>query len=309
MRQVMAILCSDIHLQARAPVARAGELSWWEAMARPLREVAALQRQHRCPVLVAGDVFDRWNAPPEVINFAFQELPDGCIAIPGQHDLPHHALPDIRRSAYWTLVEAGRMGHLEPGVHHIHTPGDKLLRVGAFPWGCPLQPVEPKKDVVSLALVHRYCWKTGSGYTGAPETAKVGRHMRDLGGYDVAVFGDNHKGFLIDVVQGGPVVLNCGGFMRRTSDELGYQPHIGLLYEDGEVERHALDCTQDVMQRTQAAEVAVVENAIDAGTFLAELEALGCSRLDFEAALKHHMDANKTSARVRELVLGAVNGR
>ena len=303
--EVIAILCSDIHLQARPPAARAGEPSWWEAMARPLREVAALQAAAGCPVLIAGDVFDRWNAPPEVINFALRELPEQCYAVPGQHDLPHHALPDIKRSAYWTLAETGKLHHLPPGVHEIQTPADPIL-VGAFPWGVDLQPAPPS-DLLRLALVHRYCWRTGSGYVGAPETHKVAKHLRDLAGYDVAVFGDNHKGFLIDVVQGGPVVMNCGGFMRRTADELAYQPQIGLLLADGSVVRHALDCSSDVMERPRAASTEQAAS-IDAGRFLQELEALGCSRLDFEAALRHYMDGNHTPAQVRELVLGAVRG-
>ena len=116
---VIALLVGDIHLSAKAPLCRAKEPDWFEAMARPLMELVDLQKQIGKesdgipPILCAGDVFDRWNSPPELINFALEYLPPQMYSIPGQHDLPNHNYNEIDRSAYWTLVAANKITNVE----------------------------------------------------------------------------------------------------------------------------------------------------------------------------------------------------
>lgn len=322
-RRVVAILCSDIHLQLRPPVARSVEDDWFEAMRRPMRQVRDLQQRHECPVLIAGDIFDRWNAPPEVINFAIDELPDRVYAIPGQHDLPHHDYNARHRSAYGTLAKAGRIVDLEAGMRHP-IPGTNIM-VSPFPWGVPIETVDPEAaefqnpdydwlhvaqnldyDWLHVALIHRYVWKTDCGYPGAPKEAKLGAFKKVLTGYAAAVFGDNHKGFH---VERGPVnVLNCGGFMRRKIDEVSYEPHVGLLFEDGLIDRVALDCSEDEFIDVAEA-TAVVERALEMGEFVAELSALGKEGLDFLEAVKRFLDNNHITGRIREIALAAVELR
>jgi hypothetical protein len=275
-------------------------------MARPLRELSALQVRYGCPVLVAGDIFDRWNAPPEVINFALDHLPAECYAVPGQHDLPHHAYDDIRRSAYWTLATTGKITNVEPGSLLHVAPG---LVVGGFGWGEPLRPLSREEGlaVVTVALIHRYVLLRGCGYVGAPDSAKVAAYVGDLAGWDAAVFGDNHKGFLLDGVKEVPVVLNCGGFMRRKIDERDYQPHIGLLYSEGTVQRHALDCTADIFSHPTAAPTDTPTDTPDTTEFLAGLRALGDESLDYRAAVLRYMEANGTPPATREIVLNAMD--
>ena len=110
---VIAVLCSDIHLSLKCPVARSAEPNWLEATKRSLDELRSVAEEHNAHVVVAGDIFDRWNSPPEIINFAIENLPN-CYAIPGQHDLPNHRYEEIERSAYYTLIKAGIIENLNP---------------------------------------------------------------------------------------------------------------------------------------------------------------------------------------------------
>jgi len=87
--KVLAILMADIHLSLKAPIWRSAEPDWLDAQARPLKEVKLLQDKYKCPVICAGDIFDRsrktadgWNAPAELINYAIEYLPDDMYAIP-----------------------------------------------------------------------------------------------------------------------------------------------------------------------------------------------------------------------------------
>ena len=112
MPEKIAILCSDLHLSHRPPLARAREPDWYEAMMHPLDELDDLTGDN-LPVICGGDVFDKWNSPPELINFALAELPGTMESVAGQHDLPHHSWPERRKSAYWTLVESGKIKTLD----------------------------------------------------------------------------------------------------------------------------------------------------------------------------------------------------
>ena len=301
MPDVRAILVSDIHLQARAPVARSTEPDWFAAMLRPLEEIGALAERHDAPVLYAGDIFDRWNSSPEVINFAIKHLPRGH-AVPGQHDLPNHNYDDIKRSAYWTLVEAGRLVNLEPGV------GTNVAGVCVYGWpwgfgiGPPTEPPEPGR--LRVAVCHAFIYTPATGYPGAPPASRITAFKERLAGYDVAAFGDNHKGF-IKTIRDGPTVINCGGLMCRKVDEVSYEPGVGLLLADGTVERHLLDCSEDMfIDITEAAEL--VERALDMTEFVSGLRGLGASdALDFVEALKRFLDGNNITDRIRSIVLEA----
>jgi hypothetical protein len=63
-KKIVAIVCSDIHLKHKPPLCRWGEDDWYEAMQRPLLQLQHLADKYDAPILYAGDIFDRWNPPP-----------------------------------------------------------------------------------------------------------------------------------------------------------------------------------------------------------------------------------------------------
>lgn len=298
---VRSILVSDLHLQASAPVARSGEPCWFAAMARPLAQLRELAAVHGCPILYAGDIFDRWNASAEVINFALEHLPPGW-AVPGQHDLANHNYGEIKRTAYWTLCEAGVLVNLEPGVP-TETSGGVVAH--GFPWGHPPEPITKGRHPehrFDVAVIHRFIYTKGKGYTGAPEDRKASAAVGTLAGFDAAAYGDNHKGFITKV--GGVPVCNCGGFMRRKVDERAARPGVGLLMGDGTIERHRFDLAGEHFAEASEAEEAVGK-LLDMSAFVEGLEGLGDGELEFVAALRQFLRDNKTEKEVAALVLAA----
>jgi DNA repair exonuclease SbcCD nuclease subunit len=297
---VIAILCSDFHLSSKPPIARAEEPDWFDAMARPLEEIKKLKEKHGAIILFAGDLFDKWNANAEVINFALAVLPT-MYAIPGQHDLPYHNYDLIKKSAYWTMVEALKISS---------EPPRKLLELGwgfevqSFPWGFPIKPFPSQSDKnMSVALVHSYIWVEGKSYPGAPKEARMSSKRKDLEGYDVAVFGDNHKGFLTHC--GATTVFNCGGLMRRKSDEIEYTPQVGLLHQSGKVTIHELDTSQDIITKTTEKEP--TDEDMELQEFLERLTGLENSCLDFREAVKQALDQKKLSKAVTKIILEAMD--
>jgi DNA repair exonuclease SbcCD nuclease subunit len=305
---VLAVCCSDIHLSHRPPLFRSAEPDWYAAMARTLDELSLFGTMYNCPIVVAGDIFDKWNPPPELINFAIKHLPK-CFAVPGQHDLPNHNYDERTRSAYWTLVEAGVVENLHPGSAY---PNDQLVLHG-FPWGFDITPPMEKAHSLSinLAVIHRYVWsrKLNTGYPGAPEEALGNRMISKLKGYDAAIFGDNHRGF--EISQG---IMNCGALIRRKSDEADYVPCVSLLKvaAKGEIDIQRVplaSAKQDVFLKPGDAVAKMVKDHPEVETFVAELMSLGDSTMDFREALERFFRGNSVVDGVRKIILECLEGK
>jgi DNA repair exonuclease SbcCD nuclease subunit len=222
------------------------------------------------------------------------EIPT-IYTIPGQHELPYHQIEKIKESAYWTLS-------LARAIKSIHRPDSKYMirkdtALVGFPFGKPLQKVTIPGDV-KIALVHDYVWIPGHSYPNAPKSQYLKKSKRDKWhGYDVVVFGDNHKGFLTK--RGSTTIFNCGALMRRKSDEIDYKPMVGLLFSDGSVKPHYLDISEDKhLSVEEAKEKERREEEFDMAEFAAELAKLGDSALDFEAAIEEFCKVNKVMAQV-----------
>lgn len=265
---------------------------------------------------MAGDFFDRWNPPSELINFALRSMPE-MIGVPGNHDLPCHAYKDIRRSAYWTLVEAGKLQNIEPDCPMTIGIAGKALVLHGFGCGHPVRPLKlPSRGSLALhvAVVHEYLWVPGHGYKDAPNNQRVGKVRKNLAGYDLAVYGDNHSGFdvkrfasIAGKVLDFPHICNVGGFFRRKIDEKTYQPSVGLLHEDGTVSRQYLDCSADKWL-DECTELPGI-NDIGFQSFLESLSELGEQAMDFAAVVHRLLERDKVSQRVKDFVLQALGGK
>lgn len=290
MSNYKALFVSDIHLSAKPPALRSLEPDWYEAMARPIREMRRLAEKLDVPIVCGGDVFDHWNPPAELITFAIQELPK-MYAVPGQHDLSNHSYEDIERTGYWTLVEAGVIHHLEPSSPYRV----RDLELYGFPWGFPITPCERfDNDYTRIAVIHAYCWEGQHKYMHAPDSGNVKNFK--LSGYDVAVFGDNHINWVVGRV------INCGGFMRRHKPDLDREPMIGLLTKSGKIEKHLLNTSDDIYSPPEEDDI-VETGAIEIGNFTDSLLGLKDSKdLDFLQLIRRWCKKNKIPGRVLSLI-------
>jgi DNA repair exonuclease SbcCD nuclease subunit len=300
---VVAVCLSDVHLSLTAPLARQEEPSWLAAMERTWQEVKDLAEQHGCPILCAGDVFDKWSAPSELVNWALDKLPV-LHSIPGNHDLPGHSPELEHRGAYGTLVRAGKLvplGARPTYVNELALYGTRLGR--RIP-----RPVmtEGHTLCINVLLMHEYLWVPGCAFSHAPPEQRLGKQVRRFKGYDVIVVGDNHMGFLREF-RDGSVVINTGTLMRRRSDEAAYRPSVGLIHRSGHVHRHYLDTSQDVFHATEH-ESKPEDHEVDPDVshFLEELRALKGTRLDFRGAIKHYLARKGISAATRKVLLEAL---
>lgn len=305
---IIAILLADIHLSLNPPVWRSAESDWMLTQCDVLAQVMELRDKYDCPVICVGDIFDRWNACPELINFAIAYLPDGMYAIPGQHDLPLHQIEDIRRSAYWTLVEANKIKNIKPFRHKNFAICLDNFVIYGFPFGENLvELIRPNDDKIHIAAIHDYIWIPGHSYPNAPDERMLKKlHHNPVGGkfygYDVVVYGDNHKGFMTHA--GKTTIFNCGTLMRRKSDEIDYKPQVGLLLKSGEIVPHYLDISEDKYLETMEEEISP---ELDMTSFMKELEKLGETVLDFKERMEQlFLHTKKISTQAKQIIIEAM---
>lgn len=307
---VLAICLADVHLSHNAPAARQTEEDWYGVQRNYLQQLLAIQKQFQAPVVIAGDVMHKWNAPAELISLAIKWLPE-CYAVPGQHDLPWHEYDNLKRSAFYTLMEAGKIKLLEPSKPIEVGEGNYVVRLHGFPYGFPVKPCKDPMDMlVELAVVHDYIWVGDHSYPGAPEDKNTKAYRSRLRGYDAAIFGDNHKGFLSGKTdkQGHRLeILNAGTFMRRNTDERNYQPVVGLLQRDGTFVRHKLDVSRDTFtDEKELAKTLVATGNLE--ELMERLVALRDAATDFEGTLRTCVNQPDVPAEVRRWVLKALEG-
>jgi hypothetical protein len=250
------------------------------------------------PILCAGDVFDRWNSPPELINWAIENLTP-MYAVPGQHDMPHHDPEQLRRSAYWTLTEVGMLVNVcEPPRTFAGS-----MKVHGWGWGAEIGPPEPEDGCLNIALIHSYAYPRGGGHPGAREDQSLAGYRDRLKGYDVAVFGDNHQTFRADV--GETRVVNCGCLIPRKQNERDHRPVVHILHDDCEIQMQYLDTLEDWWAEPVEEKEGIVRlDELD--DFVEELQSLNRDSLDFRAAVERYLDDNETGKEARQAVLEAM---
>jgi len=297
MKKVLAIFVSDLHLSHTPPIWRSCESDWYTVQERALKELRAIKDVHSCPIFCAGDVFDKWNSPPELINFALQHLPQ-MYAIPGQHDLPNHNLKEMHRSAYWTLVKAGKIVHLEgdAGVN------GRQFTVHGFAFG---RKIKKRKTSTKnhIALIHQYNWVPKASYEKAPKKQRVTKKRKEFGGYDIVLCGDNHIAF--EKMLGKTLFWNCGGFMRRHSDEIKYRPRVGLLMEDGTMKNHRLKSYRSD-KHISVDPKSDKQADMDLTELGNELLKLNDARFDFQVAVNRYMQKYNVRREVMEIIMKSI---
>ncbi len=297
--KVIAICCSDIHLSLTSPIWRSNEPDWLEAQYKAVVQVIKKAKKYECPILIAGDLFHKWNSPPELVNFAiktFRKSTQAIFVIAGQHDLPHHDYKLIEKSSLFTLELADVIRIIHPNKY----AGFYNSYVEGVPYGFIYDGEDTCEDL-EIVMAHQYVYDGSHKYKGAPVESKITKdcHIngQDFGGLDVVIFGDNHDGFIIK--RGVTTIINCGCLIRRRSDEKDYEPQVGIIYEDGSVKSEKLNTDREKFIELKGD---ATIDGIDLSTFFEQLGSLSELNLEFEELVKRYVESHKVSQIVIDIV-------
>jgi len=225
------IACADLHLRTDVPRCRTDDFicAQWEKVAF----LRVLKREFpHALVTCSGDLFDYWNdgaASPKLIAEVITRLPD-MLAIPGQHDLPHHSLENYKDSSLYAL-QCGRSNVVVSlGNGHPITHGD--VDFHCCPFGVnPKQVQRAKKPRMNVLLWHKYVWSGNKPIPTATDESKGHAILNRFPGYDLIITGDNHIPFHC-CSDDGRMLINCGSMMRTTTIQKDYKPAVWLIQLD-----------------------------------------------------------------------------
>ena len=235
MAKPFLIACGDLHLCETAPIFRSAEPDWFAAQARSLRWLKAFGQTYACPIVIAGDLFDKAVGSSRLLNFAIDECPQ-AYAIAGNHDLPYHNREKLPLSAYGNLMRAGTIRDLDD-VAIFSYGAERTVALYGFPYGKPFAPCAKQADI-DVAVVHSLIWAGESQYSRIAPDAHFSRVKDRLPGYDFYIFGDNHETILHDNL------VNCGTFYRRARGQETFSPVVALLSDTG-IELQKIPVSQD----------------------------------------------------------------
>lgn len=263
---------------------RSKEPSWLEAMKRSLDELRELQQELEVPIFCAGDIFDCWYGAyksSELINFALTNLPK-MVAIPGQHDLPHHNSSLLSKSAIYTLAHNKSIDLFLEDVYSYKKEGF-VIQVSLISFDKPLFSAPKSKADIRICVHHRYVCTNTDRYPTADKQYYVSHLPKEVTTYDIAVFGDNHKGFVSQLEN--TLIWNCGTFFIRKADELKYRPRLGILTASSHMIPYYLDTSKDIYLESSALDNYLEKNMRD---FVQSLQ-IEQSSLDFVEAIKQYI--------------------
>jgi len=232
----IALLVSDLHIRHTTPSART-EKCWYTVMEQVYGELENMANRNdlSLPIICAGDIFDKWNPPAEVVSWAMHNLPP-MYAIPGNHDLEGHDYNRRMRGAYGALVRSRVIVDLPIDRWYTITCEPTRFRIWAMPWN-QYQTPKPEitnPEVLNLLVVHKYIYAGSACHAHAPDTAELGQSNYLFKEFHAALIGDNHIPWQVGTIY------NHGGFIPHNSDQKHLKPAVGILYSNGAIERKAL---------------------------------------------------------------------
>lgn len=287
-----AILTADLHLRDDQPVCRTDD--FFQAQARKILWLCDLQREYKCPIFDAGDVFNTWKPSHALVRWAIRELPDNMYTIPGNHDLPQHSLDLFNKCGLGVLQASGIVNVL--CGEDIELPD---LRISSFPWNCTLD----NERYGDVALCHVMTYKGRNPWPGCTAMGAL-ELLQYMKGFDLVVTGHNHKSFVVE--HHGRLLVNPGSLTRQNADQEDFKPSVYLWYsEDNHVEQVFVPIEENVISREHLEKVENREERIDA--FVERLSGDFEINLSFENNLEQFFGANRIRGKTKELIMEAMH--
>ena len=286
-KQVIAILTADWHLREKSPRCRQDD--FWSAQWDKVEQVAHLQREHKCPVLHAGDLFHHWRPSPWLLSQCIKRMPRHFWTVLGNHDLPYHRLDHAERSGMEVLKQAGAVRILS---------------------GCHFGEIPQQQQIVQLGDVevlvwHKFVWAHKGQKDHLLEDrltkASVVLESQESLGCDVILTGDNHDPFIVAVRD--RKLVNPGPLTRQSVDQ--QPPRVVLLYDDTSVD--SLELQYDLGAIVVEEKKVLEQQEKRMQSFIERLEGDWVADMDFRTNLESYARQNKVPPDVMELVWQALD--
>lgn len=317
-RKADAIITADWHITGTPFRCRTDDVlkTQWNKV----EDILWLQREHKCPILIAGDIFDKAKPPLWVVNNLLVLLKQNeeieprattlglsVVAIPGNHDMPNHNRELLSKSAYGLLGEALNLNtfiDLSDPEDNIYL-SKKYCVVGfGFDNKLSNQDIDLAFNTDrKVALAHMMTYKGRAPYPGCTAPGCVSL-LKQFPEYDLIVTGDNHKTFTAEYE--GRLLINPGSMLRKAADQINHKPCVFLWYaDDNTCEPHYLPAPKDAITTEHLEEAEEHDLRIQA--FANRLDGKFEAGLNFTENLKNFLRENKVPDSVQSKIWEAVD--
>lgn len=285
------IVGGDLHAGNLKPDCRDDD--YLDALLEKIAFFSKLQRLYGCPIIFPGDLFDQWKADSVLLNKLLKVWPKGVVlAVPGQHDLPQHNIELQEKTAFQTLVLAGKIQDV------ASTPyvGERVTVCGRAWGGEEPHEAHPAAIAGKVLVWHVTTWE--KPFAPGQKAGEATRLLKANKGWGLIVTGDNHQTF--ECKDGNRLLLNAGSVMRMRSDQIDHKPCVFLWRKDGRYQKEFIPIDVQVVSRDARERDKAREERVDA--FVEKLAGDGEVALSFDdnvdALLKKEDDVE-----VKRLVL------
>lgn len=301
MNKPTAILTGDSHLRDTRPVSRCDD--YWKAQWHKVEFLGELQSEYNCPILDAGDILDKWNCSPYLLNTCLAKLPP-ITTIPGNHDLPHHNLDELNKSGlsvlqyYKTRVLQDRWVELEG----FHAYGQSYHHQSSNIDMCDIH-----RDWPTVLLTHEMVWHKDPPYPGLDSKTNALTILKKYPDFNLIVSGHNHQAFVVE--HEGRLLVNPGSMMRMSADQKDFKPRCYLWYEQtNTVEPVYYPIEEDVFDlqhlELKKAQNEKIENFTNKLTIKDE-----DIDLDYKQNVLNYLETNRVRNQTKEIITDVINRR
>lgn len=228
------IVTGDWHLRKNKPRCRLDD-NWIETQKKHLRQIAYESSARKCPVLIAGDVFNTPVVAEEIVNLFLefcQLMNSDVLFIAGNHDLPEHAMEKVDKSSIGILFNVIALGTTKL------VSLDKYRKELSYAhFGQEIQ--NPRKEIIVL---HRLTYPSLKVIPPNAIASTPAELLEEFPDYKYIFTGDCHIPFHYE--KKGRHVINPGHLNRQKTDELD-QPCIYFVDTDTE-EIECIEIEDDV---------------------------------------------------------------
>lgn len=243
MKNPDAILTADLHLREDRPQCRTDD--YWATQDKKMKWLWELQIKYNCPILDAGDIFNKNKPSPYLLQWAIRNFPKPFFTIPGNHDLPNHNLENYEKSGVCVL-DSSHTINFHPFTQTTN------FNIWSVPWEANILsgPMLPKfKNDINVLLVHIMTWTGREPYSGANKDGNSALSLlKKYKQFDLIVTGHNHRSFTIE--HEGRLLVNPGSMMRMSADQIDHKPCGYLWYaKENKVEQVYYPIEQGVISR------------------------------------------------------------
>lgn len=303
----LAIFCADLHITDKAPICREQE-EFMKAVVDKITFLRKLQRQHKCPIVVAGDFFNKHNPSHYLLGLVLRMWPrwSKTYVVAGQHDLPANSIAQLERSGLEVLCSAGRVSFLsrERPTYHTYNNSCETLLLDGRSWGEELPMIYPYESgpYAPILVMHKHVIHGRKPWPGctSPQAKNLLRELPKE--YQVIVTGDNHIPFVYES-EDERMVINPGSMLRMSADQKLHKPRV-YLWRPGEAKPAYLPIRNDVINDEHLIVQEERNDRLD--TFIARMDGEYEVDLSFVRNLERFFDKNKVPNRIRSLIMEAL---